>query len=72
MTTTNPKPKRAPKTRLAYVVQGNYGHGWEDEAAADNWKEALEDYRAYLENGPGGYRVITRREPNPDFVGPVA
>ena len=25
--------KRSPKTRIIYVVQGSYGHGWEDVTA---------------------------------------
>jgi len=54
-----------------YVVQGSYGygHGWEDEAASESRQEARTDLRAYRENGPGAYRMIKRREPNPNYRG---
>jgi hypothetical protein len=59
------KPKRVPKTRLIWVVQGNYGygHGWEDVTAAETWKEAKGYLRDYRENERGvPFRVIRRRE----------
>jgi hypothetical protein len=61
----------ANKYLYLYVVQGNYGygHGWEDEAASESRKEARTDLRAYRENGPGVYRMVKRREPNPNLGG---
>lgn len=58
------KAKRASKTKLIHVVQGNYGygHGWEDLTAEDNRKEALERLREYRENEAGPFRLIRRRE----------
>jgi hypothetical protein len=59
------KPKRVPKTKMLWVVQGNYGygHGWEDVTAAENWKEAKGYLRDYRENERGvPFRVIRRRE----------
>lgn len=44
-----------------YVVQGHYGHGWEDLAASRTRKEARDDLKAYRENAPGAYRLIVRR-----------
>lgn len=44
-----------------YVVQGHYGHGWEDLTAATTRKEAREDLKAYRENAHGAYRLIMRR-----------
>jgi len=55
-------PRKA-KTELLYIVQGNYGYGWEDLAASTKWSEAKADLKAYRENQPGPYRLIKRREP---------
>ena len=46
-----------------FVVQGNYGYGWADECYEDNRKDARTRLREYLDNGPGIYRLIQRREP---------
>lgn len=56
---------RVAKTKLVYVVQGNYGygHGWEDENEEDNWPDAKRSIKEYRENGPGSYRLIKRRVP---------
>jgi hypothetical protein len=47
------------------ILQGHYGHGWEDlTAATDDSKgreEVKNDLRAYRENEGGLYRVIRRR-----------
>jgi hypothetical protein len=61
---SKPKPKKKPKTVLLYVVQGNYGYGWDDECASEDWKEARNDLQAYQDNAPGGHRIIKRRVPN--------
>jgi hypothetical protein len=56
---------RVAKTRLLYVVQGNYGygHGWEDLTASNVRKEAVADLKAYRENDRSGtFRLINRRE----------
>ncbi len=58
-------PKRVPKTRSVYIIQGNYGyHGWEDENEEDNFVDARRSLKEYRENGPGLYRLIRRRVPN--------
>ncbi len=54
---------RVAKTKLVYVVQGNYGYGWDDENEEDNWTDAKRSIREYRENGPGSYRLIKRRVP---------
>lgn len=46
-----------------YVVQGYYGQGWEDLTSASVLREAKADIKAYRENAPGNYRLITRRVP---------
>ena len=60
-TDPNYKPKR---TKAEYVVQGNYGYGWEDLTASDDQSEAKNDLKAYRENETGvPHRLITRRIP---------
>lgn len=55
---------RALKQRVnEYVVQGCYGHGWEDLCSSNSRKEAREDLKSYRENAPGAYRLIVRRVP---------
>jgi hypothetical protein len=58
------KSKRVPKTRLIWVVQGNYGygHGWEDLTAEGDRKEGLARLREYRENEAAPFRLIRRRE----------
>ena len=50
-----------PKWGTEYVIQGNYGFGYKDECFEETRKEARERLREYRENGPGDYRLITRR-----------
>lgn len=50
-----------PKTELLHIVQGNYGHGWEDLAASATRREAHADLKAYRENEGGPFRLISRR-----------
>lgn len=48
-----------------WVLQGNYGHGWEDLCAAETWREIKENRKEYRENEPGTpLRTIKRRELN--------
>ncbi len=59
---------RVAKTKLVYVVQGNYGYGWDDENEEDNRVDAKRSIKEYRDNGPGSYRLIRRRvkiETNP-------
>jgi hypothetical protein len=54
-----------------YVLQGNYGHGWDDLTAEEiDSKRPLQALRAikqtrkeYQENERGCYRIVKRREP---------
>lgn len=52
---------RTRKTRDEYVIQGNYGYGWEDENCEDTREDARRSLREYRENGLGAYRLIVRR-----------
>lgn len=60
--------KRTPKYLYnVWTVQGWYSsYGWED-ISAGTFREAREDIKAYRQNEPGAYRLINRREPNPDY-----
>ena len=56
-----PNP-RVSKTYILYVIQGYYGHGWEDVDASDVRAEAKENLRLYRENEPQySHRMIRRR-----------
>lgn len=46
---------------MEYIVQGRYGHGWEDLTAHDTRKAADAECRVYDENEPAPHRVIARR-----------
>lgn len=54
---------RTPKAELLFVVQGNYGHGWEDLTASASYKEARDDLRSYRANDTAPVRLIQRRSP---------
>jgi hypothetical protein len=57
------------KNIYLHVVQGHYGQGWEDVAASENRREARADLKAYRANCTYPYRMIRRREPNPQHAG---
>lgn len=51
-------------TKTEYVVQGNYGYGWDDLTSSSDYKEAKADLRDYRENElNASHRLITRRIP---------
>jgi len=41
------------KTKTFYVIQGNYGYGWDDLTCEDTKEEALEQKKCYDENERG-------------------
>lgn len=59
------KAKRMSNTKEVYVVQGNYGSGWEDVTEEDKYSEGKERLKEYRENEGDMYahRLITRRVP---------
>lgn len=51
------------KTSDIFVIESNYGHGWEETTASEARREALEDLKAYRLNQPEyAHRLIKRRE----------
>ena len=56
------------KRLYLYVLQGNYGpqYGFEDLTASENLQEVRQDRKDYESNEGGNYRIIKRRELNPD------
>lgn len=62
------------KYTYLYVLQGDYGYGWEDLAAEDKhseknehgtpWQRIKQNKKEYIENERGAYRIIERRELN--------
>lgn len=56
------------KYSYLYVLQGQYGHGWEDLCAANQDLAGIREIRAnrkdYETNEGGTYRIISRRELN--------
>lgn len=56
------KARGKPTTEVQHIVQGDYGHGWEDLTASTVYKEANADLKAYRVNDPGtSTRLIKRR-----------
>lgn len=57
-----------------YVLQGHYGqlHGWKDLTASENISEVVQNRKEYRENEGGTYRIINRREPNPECTAKAA
>jgi len=49
------------KYEYLYVLQGDYGQGWEDLTASTKRSEVVTDRKAYVENEGGAYRIIYRR-----------
>lgn len=46
--------------RVEFILQGNYGHGWEDLCAEETYKEAREQRKCYEANEGGNYRIVRR------------
>lgn len=61
--------KRINKYLYLWVVQGYYGdlYKWEDVAASEHFREARDDLKAHRENEPYLFRMIQRRELNPEW-----
>lgn len=57
------KEKKIPKTREVFVVQGNYGSGWEDVTEETSWYGGKNRLREYRDNVSYPHRLIRRRVP---------
>ncbi len=49
------------KWEYLYVWQGDYGYGWDDLTASEDYREIRQDLKDYRENERGRYRIINRR-----------
>jgi len=49
------------KYQYLFVLQGNYGFGYEDLTASENRKEIRQNLKEYRDNEGGDYRIIQRR-----------
>lgn len=49
------------KYQEVYIVQGNYGSGWDDLTGSTNFKEARAELKIYNANEPSPHRLVTRR-----------
>ena len=52
------------KYNYIFVLQGNYGQGYEDLTAEESFKAIRDRLKEYRENEGGSYRIINRRELN--------
>ena len=59
--------KDIKKYNYINVLQGQYGQGWEDLCADESYKEIRQNLKEYRENEGGSYRIIQRRECNPEY-----
>jgi hypothetical protein len=57
-----PKKSETIKRKYVFVIQGNYGQGWEDVTEEESFLEARERLKEYDENEPQyPHRRIMRR-----------
>ena len=61
--------KSSNKFTYLHVLQGQYGFGWEDLCSSENYSEVRQNLKEYRDNEGGHYRLIERREPNPQSLG---
>jgi hypothetical protein len=54
---------RVNKFTYLYVLQGDYGQGWEDLTASEDRREMVANRKEYRDNEGGTYRIVARREP---------
>lgn len=56
---------KVSKYTYEYVIQGNYGYGWDDLVAEDAMSGARAQLACYCENEhEASHRIVTRRTPN--------
>lgn len=57
-----------PKFITAFIIQGNYGQGWEDETEESTYKDAKAQLKTYRDNSQYSCRLIRRKVENPDYL----
>lgn len=61
---------RHQKTIKTWIVQGDYGSGWEDVTAEETYGDGRRALRDYRDNDPThAHRLIVRYEPNDLYQG---
>lgn len=58
---------RRNKYEYLFVIQGNYGYGWDDEYFTNTFSEAKRTIKEYRENLCCPFRIIRRRCANPAY-----
>jgi hypothetical protein len=56
-----PKEPKKRKWKYVFVIQGNYGQGWEDVTEEESFSEARKRLKEYNENEQYPHRRITRK-----------
>lgn len=55
------------KTKDVWIIECNYGYGWDEACREETWKDAQQTYREYVENvdawGVGRTRMNKKRVP---------
>lgn len=49
------------KTKDIYILQGNYGYGWEELTYEETYKEAKEQKKVYDDNESAPHIIIKKR-----------
>lgn len=49
------------KYKYLFVLQANYGYGWDDLTSSENYAEIKQDYKDYRNNDTAPLRIINRR-----------
>jgi len=57
-----------PKHITEFIIQCNYGQGWEDETSEETITAAKKQLKCYRENSQYPSRLIRRKVENPDYV----
>ena len=51
------------KTKDVWILEGNFGYGWEEMIEYNNRKEAYDDLKSYIDNDKKyDYRIRVTRE----------
>lgn len=65
---TTPLGPKQKKYQKVYILQGDYGYGWDDLTGDRVFKRVRADAKDYRENQPGAYRIVSRRVPMDKFL----